>query len=164
LKGESFIKTLSPIAFLKARMMAGRRLVQSFFFHIQKRYQEINMHRFTRDLHTHIHEYQTHLLHSLKEASGYRVVRVFRNYSAFSIVASSTLLVSASNLTQGNDANSPLFGYVSAESASIASSPRKYKAAQVSKGENLSSVPLANTSLTIDPNQKDEVSLLDMQG
>ncbi|HCJ45324.1 MAG: hypothetical protein COZ27_01520 [Candidatus Moranbacteria bacterium CG_4_10_14_3_um_filter_41_65] len=164
MKGESFIKTLSPIAFLKARMMAGRRLVQSFFFHIQKRYQEINMHRFTRDLHTHIHEYQTHLLHSLKEASGYRVVRVFRNYSAFSIVASSTLLVSASNLTQGNDANSPLFGYVSAESASIASSPRKYKAAQVSKGENLSSVPLANTSLTIDPNQKDEVSLLDMQG
>lgn len=164
LKGESFIKTLSPISFFKARILAGRRLIESFFFHIKKGYQERTTHFSLKDLHTHIHEYQIHFLQSLKEASGYRVVRVFRNYSAFSIVASSTLLVSASNLTQGNDASSTLFGYVNNGGGSEISAPRKHKSVQVNKEENLSSVPLANTSLAIDPNQKDEVSLLDMQG
>ncbi len=122
------------------------------------------MRRFIKSVHTHIHEYQTHLLHSLKETSGYRVVRVFRNYSAFSIVASSALLVSASNFTQGNATNSSLFGYVNSENVDTTSTPKKYRSAQVNNEENLSSLPLLNAVPVVDPNQKDDTSLLDMQG
>lgn len=116
-------------------------------------------------LHTRMHHFQTHFLQSIKEISGYRVVRVFRNYSAFSIVASSTLLVSASNFTQGKDSNSLLFGYVNGETASESALSSKHRiAAQTNKNQNLSLVPLAATTSAVDPSQKDDASLLDMQG
>jgi surface antigen len=118
-----------------------------------------------RDLHTATHHLQTRFLQFIKEISGYRVVRVFRNYSAFSIVASSTLLVSASNFTQGKDSNSLLFGYVNSDSVSEATLSSKHRiAAQTSKKENLSLVPLASPASVIDLDQKDDTSLLDMQG
>jgi surface antigen len=118
-----------------------------------------------RELHTHIHHFQTRFLQFIKEISGYRVVRVFRNYSAFSIVASSALLVSASNLAQGKDSGSLLFGYVNGDTTSeIALSSKHRIAAQTSKKENLSLVPLASAGNNVDPNQKDETTLLDMQG
>lgn len=118
-----------------------------------------------RDLHTHIHHLQTRFLQFIKEISGYRVVRVFRNYSAFSIVASSALLVSASNFAQGKDSNSLLFGYVNGDTASEISLSSKHRiAAQTSKKENLSLVPLASAvSRGGDPTQKDETSLLDIE-
>ncbi|MEI8096945.1 MAG: LysM domain-containing protein, partial [Candidatus Moraniibacteriota bacterium] len=122
------------------------------------------MHTELNDLHTRMHHFQTHLLQSIKEISGYRVVRVFRNYSAFSIVASSTLLVSASNFTQGNDSNSLLFGYVNGETVSESTLSSKHRiAAQTNKNENLSLVPLAITTSAVDPSQKDDASLFDMQ-
>lgn len=118
-----------------------------------------------KDLHTRMHHSQTQFLQFIKEFSGYRVVRVFRNYSAFSIVASSTLLVSASNLTQGKDSNSLLLGYVNGNTVSEQSTLSKHRiAAQMNKKENLSLVPLASTTRVIDPNQKDETSFFDMQG
>lgn len=118
-----------------------------------------------RKLHTHIHHFQTRFLQFIKEISGYRVVRVFRNYSAFSIVASSALLVSASNFTQGKDSNSLLFGYVNGDTANAATLSSKHRiAAQTSKKENLSLVPLANVGNGTDATQKDETSLLDIQG
>ncbi len=116
------------------------------------------------DLHTKTHHIQTKVLQFIKEISGYRVVRVFRNYSAFSIVASSALLVSASNLTQGKEAGSVLFGYAGGDTAEESLSSKHRIAAQVSKKENLSLVPLASASNTVDPSQKDEISLLDVQG
>lgn len=105
------------------------------------------------------------LLQGLKDVSGYRVVRLFRSYSAFSIVTSSALLVSASNFTQGQDTESLLFGYINGADAALEeSSASKHRiAAQVSKKENLSLVPLANGISIIDPEQRDETSLFDMQ-
>lgn len=105
------------------------------------------------------------LLQGLKDVSGYRVVRLFRSYSAFSIVTSSALLVSASNFTQGQDTESLLFGYINGADAALEESgASKHRiAAQVSKKENLSFVPLANGVSIIDPEQRDETSLFDMQ-
>ena len=116
-----------------------------------------------KDLHTRIHHLQTRFLQFIKELSGYRVVRVFRNYSAFSIVASSALLVSASNFAQGQNSDSLLFGYVNGDVASVESLSAKHRiAAQTSKKENLSLVPLASASKTVDPDQKDDTSVLDI--
>ena len=99
----------------------------------------------------------------VKKISGYRVVRVFRNYSAFSIVMSSALLVSASNLAQGQDFDSFLFGYVNGDSANEESlSARRRLAAQTIKKNNLSLVPLASFSGKVDFEEKDETSLLDI--
>lgn len=117
-----------------------------------------------RVLHTRIHHFQTKLLQFIKEGSGYRVVRLFRSYSAFSIVTSSALLVSVSNFTQGTDSQSLLFGSAGAAASAEASLPAKNRiAAQISKKENLSLVPLASGASTIDPEQKDNASLFDMQ-
>lgn len=92
-------------------------------------------------------------------------MRLFRSYSAFSIVTSSALLVSVSNFTQGKDSESMLFGYINGQGSSAeASLSSKHRiAAQVSKKQNLSLVPLATVTGTIDPEQKDETSLFDMQ-
>lgn len=126
-----------------------------------KRDREVSFHA----LHTRIHRLQVRFLQFVKEVSGYRVVRLFRNYSAFSIVTSSALLVSVSNFTEGKDSESLLFGYINGTNASAEESlPSKRRiAAQVSKKENLSLVPLANVASTIDPEQKDDISLFDMQ-
>lgn len=93
------------------------------------------------------------------------MVRVFRNYSAFSIVASSALLVSASNFTQGQDANSPLLSYVRGEAATDASLVAKHRiAAQTQRKDNLSLVPVANAASRVDPEQRDDLSVLDISG
>ena len=145
--------------------MAGQRRLRSLFARASETEEKKNRQTRLRDLHTHIHHLQTRLIQFIKEISGYRVVRVFRNYSAFSIVASSALLVSASNFTQGKDSNSLLFGYVSGATASEATLSSKHRiAAQTSKKENLSLVPLANTGIGGDPTEKDETSLLDIEG
>ncbi|MEK7182132.1 MAG: LysM peptidoglycan-binding domain-containing protein [Patescibacteria group bacterium] len=100
----------------------------------------------------------------MKEISGYRVVRVFRNYSAFSIVASSALLVSASNFAQGHGSNDLLLGYIGDSTVSEDASASKHRiAAQASKKENLSLVPLADASNAVDPEQKDNTSLFDVE-
>ncbi|PJA85187.1 MAG: hypothetical protein CO143_02510 [Candidatus Moranbacteria bacterium CG_4_9_14_3_um_filter_45_14] len=165
MKGESFILTQSTFSFLKARFSASKRRIQSLFFHTNGTGEKKDIRIRLKDLHTSVHHSQTRFLQCIKEFSGYRVVRVFRNYSAFSIVASSTLLVSASNFTQGKDSNSLLLGYVNGSTSSEQSSSSKHRiAAQTSKKENLSLVPLASTTRAIDPSQKDETSLLDMQG
>ncbi len=100
----------------------------------------------------------------MKEISGYRVVRLFRSYSAFSIVTSSALLVSVSNFTEGKDSESILFGYVNGQNGTEESlSPNHRLAAQVSKKDNLSLVPLANTNNPIDPEQRVESTLFDIE-
>ncbi len=90
------------------------------------------------------------------------MARVFRNYSAFSIVLSSALIVSASNLAQGQDSNSFLFGYVNG-SAGAEALPAKHRiAAQTSQKNNLSLVPLASSLGKMDSKKEDDISLLDI--
>jgi surface antigen/LysM repeat protein len=118
-----------------------------------------------KDLHTRIHRLQSLFLQFIKKISGYRVVIVFRNYSAFSIVVSSALLVSASNFAQGQNSNSLLFGYVNGDGTGEESLSLKHRiAAQVSKKNNLSLVPLASSSGKVDLEQEDQTSLLDING
>ncbi len=101
----------------------------------------------------------------IKEVSGYRVVHWFRNYSAFSVVASSALLVSATNFSHGKDANALLFGYADGEAESDLVGGSSFRtAAQVGKKENLSLVPLAPVNLNADPDQKDDATLFDIDG
>lgn len=165
LKGESFINTQSPHPSLKARLAMSKNHVRSLLTRTPHEEKAMTLSGHLKNLHTRTHSSQKHFLQFIKELSGYRVVRVFRNYSAFSIVASSTLLVSASNFTQGKDADSLLFGYVNGDTVSEQSLSAKHRiAAQTSKKENLSLVPLASTASTIDPNQKDDTSFFDMQG
>lgn len=100
---------------------------------------------------------------AIKEASGYRVVYWFRDYSAFSVVASSALLVSATNFADGKDVEGFLFGYADGVQAASETANRRI-AAQASKKENLSLVPLATVNLNADPDQKDDVTLFDIDG
>ena len=74
-------------------------------------------------------------------------------------------MVSASNFTQGKDTESLLFGYIGSQntSAEVALSDKHRIAAQVTRKENLSLVPLASSVSTVDPEQKDETSLFDIQ-
>lgn len=111
---------------------------------------------------TRLHKSQSRLIGALKDISGYRVVRIFRNYSAFSIVASSALLVSATNATDGQGLHSGLTGYMGAEKES-AFQQRIRATAQ--NTENLSLVEIASqdTQQTIDPDAKDETSLFDVE-
>lgn len=117
-----------------------------------------------RRFHTRIHYFQSRFLQFVKETSDYRVVRLFRNYSAFSVVASGALLVSFSNFMQGTNSGGALFGSVNGGIVSEEALAAKHRiAAQVNKKNNLSLVPLANVGTPVDPNQKDETSLFDVQ-
>ena len=162
---QSRIRTHPLISFLRTCFQVSREHFRSVFSRTSEREEKADIATRLKDLHTHIHHLQTRFLQFIKEISGYRVVRVFRNYSAFSIVASSALLVSASNFAHGKDADSLLFGYVNGTTASEESLSAKHRiAAQTSKQDNLSLVPLASASSRVDPEQKDEISLLDISG
>lgn len=116
-------------------------------------------------LHTKIHHLQSKTLVFIKEASGYRIVSWFRSYSAFSVVASSAFLVSASNFSYGHDTNLLLFGYAEGVSGEQQESSRFYQpSASGEKKDNLSLVPLAQVSLNADPTQKDSATLFDING
>lgn len=97
----------------------------------------------------------------LKNASGYRIVRVFRKYSAFSIVASSALLVSATNVTQGKGFNEVLSGYMGPGASAQAGEVRRARTTDT--GNNLAMVPLASNIQTIDTEAKDDTSLFDVE-
>lgn len=115
-------------------------------------------------LHTKTHHLQSKILIFIKEASGYRVVHWFREYSAFSVVASSALLVSATNFSHGRDTNAFLFGYADGTQPTSGISTPPRVAAQAGKKESLSLVPLAAVNLNADPDQKDDTTLFDIDG
>ena len=143
--------------------MASRKRIGALFADANETEEKKDIRTRLKEWHTYIHYLQTHFLQFIKEIFGYRVVRVFRNYSAFSIVASSALLVSVSNFAQGKDSNSLLLGYVNGSTTSEASLSVKHRiAAQTSKKDNLSLVPLADAVNTVDPEQKDDTSLMDI--
>lgn len=98
----------------------------------------------------------------MKDISGYRVVRIFRNYSAFSIVASSALLVSATNVTEGQAFNNALSGYIGEEKESAFQQRIR---TDVESAENLSLVQIASqdSQPIIDPDAKDDTSLFDVE-
>lgn len=111
---------------------------------------------------TRIHKSQSRFIEALKHISGYRVVRIFRTYSAFSIVASSALLVSATNVTEGQGISPGLSGYMGEEKESAFQQRIRTEA---ENSENLSLVEIASqdSQPIIDPDAKDDTSLFDVE-
>ncbi|MEP7162446.1 MAG: LysM peptidoglycan-binding domain-containing protein [Candidatus Moraniibacteriota bacterium] len=107
------------------------------------------------------HHLQSRFLIWFKERSGYRPVRLFRNYSAFFLVVSSALVVSGINLTQEHGIPGFLMG-ASAGAASTNGGLSSIRAsAQSGKKHNLSLVSLANTVNSVDPSQKTESTVIE---
>lgn len=111
---------------------------------------------------TWVYKVQKHVLGYIKQHKTLYFLQAFRNYSAFAVVAGSAFLVTGTNIIAKNEANSFIFGYF--HDASGSSIPVKRKiAAQASKKDSLSLVPLAMAPGKIDPEEKDTVlSVADM--
>lgn len=90
-------------------------------------------------------------------------MRVFRRYSAFSIVASSALMVSASNFAQGQGSESFLLGYIGEDQSAEVESSQKKRFVIKEASENLAMVPLADAGTSVDPSEKDTTSLFDVE-
>jgi surface antigen len=114
---------------------------------------------------TRFHQWQGKGIMLWKSLFGYRIIRVFRGYSAFSIVAGSALLVSATNVAQGKGFNEVLSGYMGGEEA--AENPAaKRLAVEAAQKDNLSLVALASQEgqAQIDTAAQDDTSLFDVEG
>ncbi|MDD5396964.1 MAG: LysM peptidoglycan-binding domain-containing protein [Candidatus Moranbacteria bacterium] len=85
------------------------------------------------------------------------MLHLFRNYSAFAVVVSSSVLVSATNVASGKGNNGFLFGYLDTPATATTISGKI--SGQVDKKNDLAMVPLSKSSNAIEPGAKeDEVS------
>jgi len=86
-----------------------------------------------------------------------KLLHLFRNYSAFAVVVSSSLLVSATNAASGKGTGSLLFGYWdgSADVANVSSS--KISGQKIKKND-LALVPLSKSSKTVEPGAVEEIA------
>jgi surface antigen len=83
------------------------------------------------------------------------LLHIFRRYSAFSVVISSALLVSATNVASGKSYGSLLFGYFDSQENKYAITNNKISG-QISKKNDLALVPLEKASTSVDPEAKKE--------
>lgn len=114
------------------------------------------------DFQTRVYRVQKHLIQYLKQHKTLYFLHLFRNYSALTVVVGSAFLVTGTNVVAQNDSNGFLSGYFQNESGDATLSKRKI-AAQASKKDSLSLVPLASASTKVDPDEKDTVlSVADM--
>lgn len=104
---------------------------------------------------TAVHRIQREVLESAKGGFGGSVLKSFREYGAFSLVVSSALLVSVTNVTQEQGSESPVFGYFRDTVAEASEMPRKQFASTQSAKTSLSLAPLATGTSAVDPSEKD---------
>jgi len=112
-----------------------------------------------------IHIQQKNLVRFIKERRTVRALHLFRGYSAFIVVISSTLLVSATNLAAGKESSGFLFG--SLGSGDNYENPLANKMSlETSKRHDLALARLAQSSTAPDPSAKldDSDEALVMQG
>jgi surface antigen/LysM repeat protein len=83
------------------------------------------------------------------------LLHLFRNYSAFAVVVSSSVLVSATNVASGKGNNSFLFGYL--DTPATASTISGKINGQLDKKNDLAMVPLSKSSNAVEPGVKEEV-------
>lgn len=109
-----------------------------------------------KNLNTRIHLQQHSIVNFIKKHRTIKLLHLLRNYSAFAVVVSSSLLVSATNVASGNNYGKLLFGYwdVSAETA-MATTSNKISG-QVNKKNDLALVPLSKSSTAVEPGTKEE--------
>ncbi|MFZ1736048.1 MAG: LysM peptidoglycan-binding domain-containing protein [Candidatus Moraniibacteriota bacterium] len=99
---------------------------------------------------THIHRFQRKGVVYLKQHKTVRILHLFRQYSALTVVVSSAFLVTGTNIATHEQPGSMLSGYFHTENADTQQFPMKSPA----KRESLSSAPLAFASNTVDTEAK----------
>ncbi len=82
-------------------------------------------------------------------------MHIFRNYSALIVVISSALLVSATNFAAGKESSGFLFGYFG-ETENYDNPLQDKMALKTNAKNNLALAPLAEASVSPDPNSKDD--------
>jgi surface antigen len=101
-----------------------------------------------------IHIAQKSIVGFIKERRTIKVLHVFRNYSAFIVVVSSAILVSATNLAACRESSGFLFGYFgTTESYENPLKDKMYLKTNIKT--NLALAPLAEARIAPDPNIKE---------
>ncbi len=106
-----------------------------------------------------IHHTQTRFLIWFKEGSGYVPVRLFRQYATLSFVVSSALVVSLANAMEGEGGLEEIAKTIGVEEETTPFV--RIQGAQESRVDDLSLVPLAATQNSIDPNDREVVSVIE---
>ncbi|MFC1609203.1 LysM peptidoglycan-binding domain-containing protein, partial [Patescibacteria group bacterium] len=101
---------------------------------------------------------QRRIIRFIKKHRTVKLIHLLRNYSAFAIVVSSSILVVATNLSAQGESNKLLLGqWIDAKEESVVNKDKLES--QYSRKSNLAMVPLAATANTIDPDAEEEESL-----
>lgn len=83
------------------------------------------------------------------------MLHLFRNYSAFAVVVSSSVLVSATNIASGKGNSNFLFGYLDTPATTNTISGKIN--GQVNKKNDLALAPLSKASSAVEPGAKEEI-------
>lgn len=105
-------------------------------------------------INTRIHSYQRSIAKFIKERRTVKLLPLLRNYSAFAVVVSSSLLVAATNVASGKVNSGFLFGYLDDSNEPQATTSRIN--GQVGKKNDLALVPLSKPNTAVDPEAKEE--------
>jgi surface antigen/LysM repeat protein len=108
-----------------------------------------------RDINTRLYSRQRVIAKLVKEHRTIKLLHLFRNYSAFAVVVSSSLLVSATNAASVKGPGSLLFGYWDVPSRNVTTTSSKING-QVSKKNDLALVPLSKSSTAVEPGAQEE--------
>jgi surface antigen/LysM repeat protein len=108
-----------------------------------------------RGINTRLHSHQRAIAKFVKEHRTIKLLHLFRNYSTFAVVVSSSLLVSATNVASVKGPGSLLFGYWDVPSRNVTTNAGKING-QINKKNDLALVPLSKSSTAIDPGAKEE--------
>lgn len=108
-----------------------------------------------RGINTRLHSRQRAIAKFVKEHRTIKLLHLFRNYSAFAVVVSSSLLVSATNVASVKGPGSLLFGYWDVPSQNETTTVSKING-QINKKNDLALVPLSKSSTAIEPGAKEE--------
>ena len=109
-----------------------------------------------KKINTKLHLGQKIIADFVKRHRTIKLLHLFRNYSAFAVVVSSSLLVSATNAASGKGNSSLLFGYWDGSVAAASVSSSKING-QLSKKNDLALVPLSKSSTAVEPGAIEEV-------
>ncbi len=104
-------------------------------------------------LHTKLYIYQRAIADFIKRHRSVKLLHLLRHYSAFAVVISSALLVSATNAASGRGEQGVLNGYW--ENSTDSSVGVKTKG-QENRENDLALVPLAKAPMAVDPQYKEE--------
>lgn len=109
-----------------------------------------------KNLNTKLHLHQRGVIDFIKRHRTIKLLHLLRNYSAFAVVVSSSLLVSATNVASGNNYGKLLFGYWDASAETVPLITNSKISGQTNKKNDLALVPLSQSSTAVDPGAKEE--------